>query len=83
MMLMSEYDNVYADAMLMVDMQDNTRSVTALPSYKNLVLRFERRTIFHKRRGKSLANSLPFPKWHPVHFDGSIVPYKVLSLSDE
>ena len=28
MMLMSEYDDVYVDAMLMVNMQANTRSVT-------------------------------------------------------
>jgi len=34
MMLMSEYDEVYVDAMLMVKMQANTRSVTALPPYK-------------------------------------------------
>jgi len=68
MMLMSEYDDAYVDAMLMVNMQANTRSVTALPAYKNLVPRFERRTIFHRRRGKLLVNSLPFPKWHPVHF---------------
>jgi hypothetical protein len=80
MVLMSEYDDVYVDAMLMVNMHANTTSVTALPPYKNLVPRFERRTIFH-RRFKSLANSLPFPKWNPVHFDGSITPYKVLSPS--
>jgi len=28
MMLMSEYDDAYVDAMLMVNMQANTRSVT-------------------------------------------------------
>ena len=60
MMLMSVHDDAYADAMLMVNMQANTRSVTALPPYKNLIPRFERRTIFHRRRGKSLVNSLPF-----------------------
>ena len=77
MMLMSEYDDAYVDAMLMVNMQANTRSVTALPPYKNLIKRFETCTIFHRRRGKSLVNNLPFPKWHPVHFDGSITTYKV------
>ena len=77
MMLMSDHNDAYVDAMLMAYMQANTRSVTALPPYKNLVPRFERRTIFHRRRGKSLVNSLPFPKWHLFHFDGSIAPYKV------
>ena len=75
MMLMSEYDDAHEDAVLMVKMQANTRSVTALPPYKNLIPRFERCTIFH-RRGKLLVNNLPFPKWHPLHFDGSIHPIK-------
>ena len=70
-MLMNEHDDAYVDAMLMVNMQANTRSVTALPPYKNLVPRFERHTTFHRRRGKLLANSLPFPKWHLSHFGGS------------
>ena len=39
MMLMSDHDDAYVDAMLMVNMQANTRSVTALPPYKNLVAR--------------------------------------------
>ena len=56
MMLMNEHDNAYVDAMLMIIMQANTRSVTAHPPYKNLVLRFERRTIFHRMRGKLLVN---------------------------
>jgi len=77
MMLMSDHDDAYVDAMLMVNMQANTRSVTALPPYKNLVPRFERRTIFHRMRGKLLVNSLPFPKWHPSHFDGSTKIKKV------
>jgi len=77
MMLMSEYDDVYVDAILMVNMQANTRSVTALPPYKNIIPRFQRRTIFHRMRGKLLVNSLPFPKWHLFHFDGSIAPDKV------
>ena len=81
MMLMSEYDDAHVDAMLMINMQANTRSVTALPPYKNLVLRFERHTIFHKMRGKLHVNNLPFPKWHPFHFDGSIVLYKVWLLT--
>ena len=34
MMLMSDHDDAYVDAMLMVNMQDNTRSVTDLPPYK-------------------------------------------------
>jgi len=34
MMLMSEYDDAYVDAMLVVNMQANTRSVTALPLTK-------------------------------------------------
>ena len=46
MMLMGDHDDAYVDAMLIVNMQANTRSVTALPPYKNLVPRFERRTIF-------------------------------------
>ena len=71
MMLMSEYDDAYVDAMLMVNMQANTRSVTALPPYKNLVPRFERRTTFRRMRDKLLVNSLPFPKWHLSHFGGS------------
>jgi len=33
-MLMNEHDDAYVDAMLMVDMQANTRSVTALPLTK-------------------------------------------------
>ena len=57
MMLMSDHDNAYVDAMLMVNKQANTRSVTALPPYKNLV--------------KLFVNSLPFSKWHLSHFDGS------------
>ena len=77
LMLMSDYDDAYVDAMLMVNMQANTRSVTALPPYKNLILRFERRTIFHRMRGKLLVNSLLFPKWHLFHFGCSIVLYKV------
>ena len=40
MMLMSDHDDAYVDEMLMVNMQANTRSVTALPPYKNLVLKF-------------------------------------------
>ena len=76
MMLMSEYDDAHVDAMLMVNMQANTRSVTALPPYKNLIPRFERRTIFH-RRGKLLVNNLLFPKWHLSHFGGSRALYKV------
>jgi len=74
MMLMDEYDGAHVDAIFMVDMQANTRSVTALPPYKNLIQRFDRRTISHRRRGKLLVNSLPFPKWHLFHFDGSIAP---------
>jgi len=70
-MLMNEHDDAYVDAMLMVNMQANTRSVTALPPYKNLVPRFERRTMFHRMRDKLLVNSPPFPKWHLFHFDGS------------
>ena len=70
-MLMNEHDDAYVDAMLMVNMQANTRSVTALSPYKNLVPRFERRTIFHRMRGMLLVNSFPFPKWHLSHFDGS------------
>jgi len=46
MMLMSDHDDAYVDVMLMMIMQANTRSVTTLPPYKNLALRFERRTIF-------------------------------------
>ena len=72
--LMNEHDDAYVDAMLMVNMQANTRSVTALPPYKNLVRRFERRTIFNRMRGKLLVNSLPFAKWHLFHFDGSTRP---------
>jgi len=68
---MNEHDDAYVDAMLMVDMQANNRSVTALPPYKNLVPRFERHTIFRRMRNKLLVNSLPFPKWHLFHFDGS------------
>jgi len=34
MMLMNEHDDAYVDAMLMVIMQANTRSVTALPLTK-------------------------------------------------
>jgi len=71
MMLMSDHDDAYVDAMLMVNMQANTRSVTALPPYKNLVPRFERRTIFPRMRDKLHVNSPPFPKWHLFHFDGS------------
>ena len=71
MMLVSDHDDAYDDAMLMVNMQANTRSVAALPLYKNLVARFERRTIFHRMRDKLLVNSLPFPKWHPFHFGSS------------
>jgi len=74
MMLMDEYDDAYVDAMIMVNMQANTRSVIALPPYKYLIPRFERRTIFYRRRGKSLVNSLPFPKWYLSHFDGSTAP---------
>jgi len=68
---MNEHDDAYVDAMLMVNMLANTRSVTVLPPYKNLVPRFERRTIFHRMRDKLLVNSLPFPKWHLFHFGGS------------
>ena len=74
MMLVSDHDDAYVDAMLMVNMQPNTRSVTALPPYKNLVPRFEGRTIFHRMRGKLLVNSLSFPKWHLFLFDGSTRP---------
>jgi len=35
-MLMSEYDDVYVDAMLMVNMQANTRSVTIEPILSDL-----------------------------------------------
>jgi len=77
MMLMSEYDDAHDDAMLMVNMQANTRSVIALPPYKNLVPRFERRTVFHRRRGKLHVNNLLFPKWHPFPFGGSIATYIV------
>jgi len=34
MMLMSEYDDDHVDAMLMVNMQANTRSIKALPLTK-------------------------------------------------
>ena len=34
MMLMSDHDDAYVDAMIMVNMQANTRSVTTLPPYK-------------------------------------------------
>ena len=34
MMLMNEHDDAYVDAMLMVNMQANTRSVTTLPLTK-------------------------------------------------
>ena len=68
---MNEHDDAYVGAMLMVNMQPNTRSVTALPPYKNLVPRFERRTIFRGMKDKLLVNSLPFPKWHLSHSDGS------------
>ena len=71
MMLMSDHDDAYVDVMLMVNMQANSRSVTALPPYKNLVPRFERRTIFRRMRDKLVVNSLPFPKWHLFHFDDS------------
>ena len=74
MMLMSDHDDAYVDAMLMVNMQANTRSVTALPPYKNLVSRFERHTIFHRMRDKLLVNSPPIPTWHLSHFDGSTKP---------
>jgi hypothetical protein len=70
-MLMNEHDDAYVDAMFRINMQANTRSVTALPPYKNLVPRFERRTTFRRMRDKLLVNSLPFPKWHLSHFDGS------------
>ena len=71
MMLMSDHDDAYVDAMFMVNMQASTRSVTALPPYKNLIPRFERRTIFRRMRDKLLVSSLPFPKWHLFHFGGS------------
>jgi len=74
MMLMDEYVDAYVDAMLMVNMHANSRSVTALPPYKNLITRFERCTIFHRRRVKLLVNSLPITKWHLFHFDGSTTP---------
>jgi len=73
-MLMNEHDGAYVDALLMVNMQANTWSVTTLPPYKNLISRFERRTIFHRKRGKLLVNSLPFPKWHLSRFNGSTRP---------
>ena len=76
-MLMNEHDNAYVDAIHMVNMQANIRSVTTHPPYKNLVPRFERRTIFHRLRGKLLVNSLPIPKWHLSHFDGSTKLYIV------
>ena len=47
-MLMNEHDDACVDAMLMVNMQANTRSVTALPPYKNLVPRFESLLIFEE-----------------------------------
>ena len=37
MMLMSDHDDAYVDAMLMVNMQANTKSVTYLLSTKRLI----------------------------------------------
>jgi len=33
MMLMSDHDDAYVDALLMVNMQANTRSITFTPTY--------------------------------------------------
>ena len=35
--------------------------------YRNLVLRFERPTIFHKKWDKPPINNPPVPMWHLVH----------------
>jgi hypothetical protein len=39
----------YDHAQLMLKCKANTWGVTALPSYKNLIPRFESHTIFHRK----------------------------------
>ena len=39
----------------------NTRVLQPLPPYRNLVLRFERPTIFHRKRDRPRADNLPIP----------------------
>ena len=46
----------------------NTWGVTALPPYKNLILRFDKRTIVDRIPYNLPSNNLLFPKLHRVHY---------------
>ena len=46
----------------------NTWGVTALPPYKNLIPRFEKRTIVDRIPYNHPSNNLPFPTLHRVHY---------------
>jgi hypothetical protein len=52
----------------------NTRGVTALPPYKNLVPRFESRTTFQRKQNSCPLNNPLFPKLHHIHRDYSKPP---------
>ena len=46
----------------------NTWGVTALPPYKNIVPRFEKRTIVDRIPYNHPTNNLLFPTLHRVHY---------------
>ena len=48
--------------------KNNTRGVTALPPYKNLVPRFDKHTIVDRIPYNLPSNNLLFPKSHRVHY---------------
>jgi hypothetical protein len=70
LMVMPCYDH----AQMMLKCKVNTWGVTTLPPYKNLVPRFESRTIFHKKRNSYPLNNPLFPKLHHVRRDYSKPP---------
>ena len=55
-------------------MQCLTLGVIAPPPYRNLVPRFVRPTILHKKRDKPHINNPSVPTWHLVHCGYSTPP---------
>ena len=63
--------------------KNNTRGVTALPPYKNLVPRFGLRTICYKNLHKLFVDTLPFLKLHLPHHDDPTVSCMFLPYYSE
>ena len=61
----------------------NTRGVTTLPPYKNLVPRFGLRTICCKNLHKLFVDILSFPTSHHHHRDDSTISYMFSPLYSE